>query len=222
MSKKTKVFIIIAGFVFILCCQIYKEIEKDESNLENADNTFSFLEGTVKPLETYYEILSGDIIPGIKPDHEFPVAYQYKNGCFAFAVNSILEHKYGEKIDLLEAENKVGKPRNKLWEPNHMNKFLDVYKLEIKYFYAVENLFSFLEKGEPLIIQYEHEIFKNKIVGHIVAAYSFDKEGIYVSDSLSGKRTRLEYRKFLDSNGRYTKYPFGVLKKKDIKWILKE
>lgn len=43
---------------------------------------------------------------------------------------------------------------------------------------------------------------------HAVAAYSFDAEGIWVSDSLAGDNIRIPYEKIFTEDGLKTRYWF--------------
>ncbi|MBN2533617.1 MAG: hypothetical protein JXB88_12030 [Spirochaetales bacterium] len=151
--------------------------------------------------------------PGIKPDYAFPVSKQYHRGCFAFALNHILEYRYKTKIDLLEAEKKIRKPREDLWTHTHIQNFLAAYNITMTWYNDVDTFFHFLSKGVPVMIQYKWYNSDINWVGHFVAAYSFDGNGVWVSDSISVQRIHLPYDEVLDAYGEYTQFSFALVEK---------
>jgi hypothetical protein len=160
---------------------------------------------------TYEEILETGIEPAIEKDYKFPISYQYENGCFAFAVNHILQYKFDKKIDLYEAEKIVKKPRKVLWDANYINKFLDEYDITMHWYKDSETFFNFLEEGEPLVIQYPYKVGEDIYIGHLVAAFSFDDEGVWAADSISGKNILVPYDLVFGKSGRYTRYGFATV-----------
>lgn len=162
--------------------------------------------------KTYSEFLETDINPGIDPTYSFPVSYQYQNGCFAFAVKHIVDYKYDINIDPYEAEELINKPRADLWTREHIVNFLEKYNLKFEWFGDTETFFSFLQKGEPVLIQYKYQISEDKWIGHFVAAYSFDSEGVWIADSISGKRIRIPFTDVFDTNESQTQFRFATIK----------
>ena len=161
----------------------------------------------------YKKILKSGIKPKIKSDYEFPVSKQYQNGCFGFAVKNVVKYKYDINIDLKEAEKKINKPRNDLWTAEHIRNFLKEYNLNTKWYESAYSFFYFLSKGEPVIIQYKYFTSKNYWVGHFVAVYSFDQKGVWISETIEGKRKRITYDKVFSKEGRYTVFAFAVVEK---------
>jgi hypothetical protein len=164
-------------------------------------------------LPPYWKLVSSAITPKIKTDYAFPVSVQFKNGCFAFAVNHIVEYKYKQKINLYDAEKKINKPRTDLWTHEHITNFLKEYQLKLTWYNRADIFFYFLINGEPVMIQYKHYLSATSWVGHFVAVYSFDATGVFVSDSISGKRIHLVYDRVFDQSGRYTQFSFAVVQK---------
>jgi len=161
----------------------------------------------------FWEIVSPALTPKIKADYAFPVSVQFKNGCFAFAVNHIAEYKFALKINLYEAEKKINKPRTDLWTHEHIKNFLTAYKLKLTWDNRADIFFHLLKNGEPVMIQYKHYLSNTSWVGHFVAVYSFDATGVFVSDSISGKRIHLAYERVFDQSGKYTQFSFAVVQK---------
>lgn len=153
--------------------------------------------------------------PALNPDYAFPVSKQYRRGCFAFAVNHILEYSYNTKLDLIEAEKKIKKPREDLWTRTHIENFLNAYNLQMLWYDDVDTFFDFLSNGIPVMIQYRWYNSETNWVGHFVVAYSFDENGVWVSDSISVKRIHLPYDDVLETSGEYTRYSFALVEKNE-------
>ncbi len=182
------------------------------ANYYGAEPFASVIE-VVDPPRTYQEILAEGALPGIDPSYDFPSSYQYLNGCVAFAVNHVLIYKYGQGLDLLEVERVVEKPREMLWSKEYVQKFYDSYGIESQNYRDAETLFGFLVEGEPVTISYQYPLDDGDYVVHRVAAYSFDDQGIWVSDSLKGGAVRLDYGQVFDDGGRYTRYYFASVER---------
>ncbi|MBN1797908.1 MAG: hypothetical protein JW822_05005 [Spirochaetales bacterium] len=178
---------------------------------------FSLLSAFTVESETapppYWEIVSFALIPKLKADYAFPVSVQFKNGCFAFAVKHIVEYKYAQNINLYEAEKKISKPRTDLWTHEHIKNFLNTYQLKLTWYNRADIFFKLLINGEPVMIQYKYSLSGASWVGHFVAVYSFDAEGVFAADSISGKRIHLPYNMVFDQSGKYTQFPFAVVEK---------
>ncbi|MFH1777333.1 MAG: hypothetical protein ABH952_07240 [Candidatus Omnitrophota bacterium] len=95
-----------------------------------------------------------------------------------------------------------------------MKNFLNLYNIEIDYFVDDETFFLSLINGEPLLIQYKYYGNNDRWQGHLVAAYSFDAKGVYVAESINGKRERLDFSQIFDKSGGYTQFSFGIIKQK--------
>ena len=162
--------------------------------------------------QTYTQILTTNPQPALSPNYQFPTSYQYQNGCFGFAVKHITEHKYNEEIDLHEVEQTINKPRADLWTSEHINNFLRDYNLKLTSYNDAETFFNLLENGEPIIIQYKYPT-TDGWVGHMVAAYSFDEAGVWISESISGQRKRIAYADIFAETGQSTQFSFSKIEK---------
>lgn len=167
----------------------------------------------IKPLRDYGTILEDGATSKISPDYAFPLSKQYKSGCYAFAVNHIVEYKYNEKIDLLEAEKKINKPREELWSAEHIKNFNETYNLKLSWYKSAEDFFRFLEDGEPVMIQYRYYHSETYWTGHFVAVYTFDDKGVWVSESISNTRIRLPYSDIFDEGGKQTIFSFATVER---------
>lgn len=196
-----KIFIAIFTLLFLNGCQNGTDQKKDI--IQNISNL-------VEPL-TYTQILETEIKPALSVDFDFPISYQYENGCFAFAVNHILEYKFDKKVDLYEAEKIIKKPRYVLWDVDYITAFLDEYDIKMKWYKDSETFFRFLEEGEPIVMQYPYEVPGDRYIGHLVSVYSFDEDGVWASDSISGKHILIEYPLVFNQSGRYTRYGFATV-----------
>jgi len=168
---------------------------------------------SLKNNATYKEIIKTGIKPKINPDYPFPVSKQFNNGCFGFAVKNVVKYKYNEDIDLLEAEKKIKKSRKDLWTEKHIKNFLKEYKLKTIWFDKASDFFYFLHKGEPVIIQYKYYTSKNYWIGHFVAVYSFDKTGVWISETIKANRIKIPYEKVFYKDCIHTDFSFAVVKK---------
>ncbi len=161
----------------------------------------------LEPSKTYQEILATGTQPGLPPEHDFPTSYQYLNGCYGYSVGHILMDR-GWDFDMLEMEQRVEKPREELWSKEYKKRLEAAYDLDLKFSKDAELLFQLLEAGEAVVVGYEYPLVEGDWVLHAVAAYSFDEEGIWVSDSLEGGNIRIPYNKIFTEDGQKTRYYF--------------
>lgn len=168
---------------------------------------------TNSPPRSYSTIITTGISPKLPPVYAFPVSQQYKNGCFGFAVKHIFQYKYGENLDLYDVEKTIKKPRGDLWTVEHITNFKNTYHFDILSYNDAETLFALLEQGEPLIVQYKYKLSDGTWIGHMVAAYSFDSEGVWISESIQNTRTRVPYKEIFDSTGLFTQFVFSTIEK---------
>jgi len=163
------------------------------------------------PVPTYKQILITGVKPVLPVDFKFPNSYQYQNGCFAFAVNHVLEYKFDKTVDLYKAEKKIKKPRNVLWNVDYITDFLNEYDIKMYWYKDAGSFFDFLSKGEPLVIQYPYDIGHGKAIGHLVATYSFDQTGVWAADSISGRNIHIDYDLVFNKTDKYTRYGFATV-----------
>ena len=163
---------------------------------------------------TYKEILQKGVKPAIAPAFDFPLSKQHENGCFGFAVKNMADYKYQIKIDVADAEKKIGKPRESLWKSENIMDFLALYDLQLAWQYDALSFFELLTQGEPVLIQYRWWYNNHSTwVGHFVAVYSFDDKGVWVSESASNKHVHVPYSDLFDESGVYTLFAFASLKR---------
>ncbi len=158
-------------------------------------------------------LLASSMEPALAPEHAFPASFQYLNGCFGYAVGHILQER-GRPFDPLEMEERIQKPREELWKAEYKDRLAEAYGLEFHWSNRAKALFELLAQGEPVVLTYKYPLGGGKWVLHAVAAYSFDEDGIWVSDTLSGKRIRLSHDQVFSRTGGKTLYSFArVLEK---------
>ncbi|MBN2440554.1 MAG: hypothetical protein JXJ04_04395 [Spirochaetales bacterium] len=160
---------------------------------------------------TLTQLNKSEVKPFLKPDYAFPVSRQYSKGCFAFAVNHILEYKYKQKIDMNEAEKRINKPREDLWTHEHIQNFNQAYNISLTWNNEVDGFFRLLAGGEPVMIQYKWYSSETSWIGHFVAVYSFDEYGAWVSDSISVKRIHIPYDDLFDESGAFTSFYYATI-----------
>jgi len=168
---------------------------------------FSNIETPFQAQLSYQDVLETDITPTLPPEHEFPTSYQYLNGCYGFSVGHILMDR-GWEFDMLDMEARIKKPREVLWKKEYKERLEKEYNLEFKYSKNPELLFKLLSQGEGVVVGYKYPLGEGDWVLHAVAAYSFDEEGIWVSDSLAGDNIRIPYEKIFTKDGLKTRYWF--------------
>jgi hypothetical protein len=158
---------------------------------------------------SYREILALGIKPRIAPGYFFPLSKQHHNGCYGFSMKHIVDYKFKVKIDVDKAEKKIGKPRNDLWTNEHITNFNALVGIRLTWEDRACDLFRRLVSGDPVMIQYKYALPGNSWVGHFVAAYSFDKTGLWVSESISNKRKRIPYKDIFGESGTSTFWSFA-------------
>lgn len=214
--KHSKIFKIISlsGFIFLLGGLLWF-FKPTLANIIITGEQFSQQPEEVKSQHrSYQQILTDGAIPALTADHDFPTGYQYLNGCFGYSVGHILQDR-GWEFDMLEMEEKIDKPRKDLWKAEYKARLEEAYDLDFQWFKDAETLFYFLGKGEAVTLTYKLD--DGSGILHAVAAYSFDEDGMWVSNSLTGKTELLPYEKIFTEKGDQTLYGFGrVVEKKPI------
>ncbi|MBN1411870.1 MAG: ankyrin repeat domain-containing protein [Spirochaetales bacterium] len=162
---------------------------------------------------SYKEILDAGIKPGIGPEYKFPLSKQHSNACFGFALKHILKYKYNQDMDVSSVEKKIKKSTKKLWSAKNINDCTNLLKVRLDWHRSAAELFSYLMKGEPVLLQYQYYTSKKNWIGHYVAAYSFDDKGIWVAESIKNKRTRLKYSELFDESGKFIDYEYATVEK---------
>lgn len=161
----------------------------------------------VRPRPDQY--IKNNYKPYLSSDFHFPLKGQTLNGCYGFALRNILKYKFGIGVYVSKVEKYIGKKPTDLATfalQQKMDAVLHIYK-EKKY--HLQTLISSLQHGEPLAVSYAFwytdRYGKRKSVAHVVAAYSFDEVGVWVSETVTNRRIRIPYEDLFDAQG-YVKH----------------
>ena len=135
--------------------------------------------------------------PYLNPNYRFPLLGQSLNSCYAFTVRNILKYKHNIWVYVQRAEKYIWKNPSELWWYKNMAQFDKVVHVSKEKLYTIDSLISSLQAWEPVsisyILKYKNWKWEEKTVWHIVAAYSFDEEWIWVSETVANKRIRLKW-----------------------------
>lgn len=206
-------------------CKFHKICEKE------ADKKTTFVKWTYykyvskildKSLRKYYNKPSDYLDAGYKPflntSFYFPLKWQTLNGCYAFSIRNILKYKDWIGIYIPKAEKLIGKESKKLWYSSTMKKFDNVSHVDVTRYYHLDTFINSLQAWEPLAITYYLDYYsrkekKMKTVLHIVAAYSFDNNWVWVAETVKAKRILVPWDKVFNiywmlSNRRMFKYDY--------------
>jgi hypothetical protein len=138
---------------------------------------------------TYQEMLDSGIEPAYPDDMTFASNSQsaYPYGCYAFATKNILEWKYDWFLDIAEVQEAIGWDGTFIWSPSEFLTFAEEYEVDVIFTYngTAEFFFKKLASGEPMVL-YIPYYSGGRNIGHNLVAYSFDDDGVWVADSLSG------------------------------------
>jgi len=138
---------------------------------------------------TYQEVLASGIQPAYPGDMEFAANSQsaYPYGCYAFATKNLLEWKYNWVLDIAEVQEAIGWDGTFIWSPSEFLTFAETYEVDVIFTYNgnAEFFFKKLASGEPMVL-YIPYYSGGRNIGHNLVAYSFDEDGVWVADSLSG------------------------------------
>jgi len=154
----------------------------------------------------------------LKPSYRFPLKWQTLNWCYAFSIRNILKYKHWIWIYIPKAEKIIGKKPENLWYSSTMKKFDDISHVKVTRLYNLDTFINSLQAWEPLAITYSLDYYswkekKMKSVLHIVAAYSFDEDWVWVAETVKAKRTLVPWDEVFNmywnlSNRRMFKYDY--------------
>lgn len=138
---------------------------------------------------TYEEVLATGIQPAYPTDMDFAANSQsaYPYGCYAFATKNLLEWKYDWELSIPEVQEVIGWDGTFIWSPTEFLTFAEEYGVDVIFTYNgnAEFFFKKLASGEPMVLYIPY--YLNDVnIGHNLVAYSFDEDGVWVADSLSG------------------------------------
>lgn len=157
---------------------------------------------------TYEEVLATGIQPAIPPDYDFPAYTQtgYPYACYGFAMKSLMEYKFGSVIGIEDLKTAIGWDGEWIWDEEEFEAFSEVYSVDVIFSYNAlpDFFFQKLEQGIPMIVAVPYYI-GDENVWHDVVAYSFDEEGVWVSDSDGGYTTRIGFDEVFFDEENYTR-----------------
>jgi len=193
-------------------CKYHKICEKE------SDNETLFLKWTYikyvskimnKDLRKYYskpqDYINAWYKPYLLPNYHFPLKKQTLNWCYAFSIRNILKYKHWIWVYISKIEKSIWKNPISLWTYFMMNKFDNYAHIYKKKYYNIDTLISSLQVWEPVAISYMLDYFsyKNnryKKVPHVVAAYSFDENWVWVAETVSNTRKLIKWKNVFNKN----------------------
>lgn len=214
MNQKT-FFIVMSRLRIIYSlqnCKYHKICERE------ADEKTLFLKWTYikyvskimnKNIRKYYSSPTDYINAWYKPylssNYSFPLRLQTLNWCYAFSVRNILKYKDWIWIYIPKAEKLIWKKATALWNYYSIDKFNKLSHIEINRYYNIDTLISSLQAWEPVSVSYmlKYYSWKDKMykyVPHIVAAYSFDENWVWVAETVKNKRVLVTWDKLFRKN----------------------
>lgn len=145
--------------------------------------------------------------PSLKADFPFPLTKQTLNWCYGFSIKNILKFQKNISINVEKTEKSIWKIPSELRTDDMKNNFDKYIKINKNNFYDIDTLINSLQTWEPVAITYKLKYFSNKekkerIVNHIVAAYSFDEKWVWVAETVSNTRKRIPWEEIFDKNGK--------------------
>ena len=163
-----------------------------------------------KSLRTYYsnpqDYIDAGYEPFLKPSYYFPNAGQTLNGCYAFTIRNILKYKHGIWVYIPKVEEYIWKEWTQLWYNDLMNKYDEEVHVTRRSYYNIDTFMNAMQVWEPVSVSYKLKYYsykdqEYKYVSHIVAAYSFDSEGVWVSETVKNQRMRIAWDELFTQYG---------------------
>ncbi len=142
----------------------------------------------------------------LSSNYSFPLKKQTQNWCYAFAARNLVKYKFNKDIDVPKIEKLINKPGEKLWDTTFKTAFNnEAWVIPIEY-YNISTLFHYLQLWHPInvtyVFDYTDKYWKPKQVNHIVTAYSFDQNWVWVAETVKNKYVLLPYDKIFNENGK--------------------
>ncbi len=193
---------------------IHAAESEDKDYLAALDQAFPEVSFFFSPSFTFEGLAVSGIKPGINPEYQFPVSPQpfKSHECELYALKHLLKYKYNFSLDIPKWEKKMKKGPRDYWFFSECAGV--VFSEGFDYEYYTDNktdaglFFFYLSRGEPVIT--ERMFGKDR---HSVVAYSWDANGVWLSDSGNGKRWVIPAQKLI-TNDIFT---MRVIKKADSK-----
>ncbi|MBT7483798.1 S-layer homology domain-containing protein, partial [Candidatus Peregrinibacteria bacterium] len=138
---------------------------------------------------SYEEVLETGITASYPGDMDFAHNSQsgWSYGCYTFAVKNLLEWRYDLVLNVAELQERIGWDGEFIWNTTEFENFAEEYDMDVIFTYngSAEFFFKKLAKGEPLVMYIPY--YSGGVnIGHQVVAYSFDENGVWIADSISG------------------------------------
>ena len=144
--------------------------------------------------------------PHFEPNHAFPTANQSQNACYFNSVNIAVEAKYGTKFRIKKVLQMINFDWTSLATWEYKKKFSDATHIQVKEYSTKNDFIKLVDNGEPVLVSTEIVLKSKKTVRHVSVWYSYDSEGIWVSDPLVWKRKRINWNEVFTPNGKVKYY----------------
>lgn len=143
--------------------------------------------------------------PFLSPKYTFPLKPQTLNGCYFFALRNIAKYKRNIGMHIPSMETYIWKNPKELTDFTTQEKFNTIAHITLEHKKHIETLFTSLQAGEPLalsyILKYKDKKWNEQQVRHVVAAYSFDAEGVRVAETVTNRYVRVPWSELFDNEG---------------------
>jgi hypothetical protein len=143
--------------------------------------------------------------PYFSPQHIFPTAKQSQNACYFNSVNIAIEAKFGTKLHIKRVLDLIWFDGKTLATWEYKKRFSDLTHITLREFSKKQDLITLLDRWEPVLVSTEIVLRSWKKVRHVSVAYSYERDGIWVSDPLGWKRKRIAWHTVFSQNG-YVRY----------------
>lgn len=162
-----------------------------------------------KELRKYYSKPQDYLDAGYKSflnsNYYFPLKWQNLNGCYAFSVRNILKHKHGIWVYIPQVDKYIWRAPTSLRTYPIMRKYDKTVHIQARKYWSLDTVMKSLQAWEPVSIVYwwdytDWKTGQKKKVKHIVAAYSFDKKGLWVAETISAQRKLIPYDEIFNKN----------------------
>ncbi len=195
---------------------LYRAMKYEEGELVSVE----MVEYTGNDKLSYQEVLATGIEPAYPSDMDIPNNPQtyYPYGCYGFSTKNLLEWKYGEILDIEDLMETTGWNGEFLFSPETMTLFTESYYLDLIHTYnaSAEYFFKKLAKGELMVVTIPLFLSTGENIWHNVVAYSFDDDGVWISNSLSGGfQERIGYEEIFYDDNHYTSNLYELRKLKE-------
>ena len=144
------------------------------------------------------------LVPKYAPGYRFPVIRQGRNTCYFTSVQIALTSRSKASIRLTKAMEEVGFDGSRLAYPADQRAFEKLLHFSVRTDGHVSFLQKALSEGRPVLVSSMLKVGRKEFP-HVTVAYSFDREGVWVSDPYTASRKRLPWAAIFDQQGR-TRY----------------